>query len=73
LAASASRGDGDPDLLAVITFGLGQPVIADQHIDGRARPASGLWVSHDIAERGGEGIHPKAMPVILTTPEEIET
>jgi len=25
--------------------------------------------SHDIAERGGEGIHPKAMPVILTSDE----
>ena len=31
--------------------------------------AAGLWVSHDIAERGGEGIHPKAMPVILTSDE----
>ena len=53
-----------------VTFGLGQPVIADQHIDDRARAASGLWVSHDIAERGGEPIHPKAMPVILLTEEE---
>jgi putative SOS response-associated peptidase YedK len=35
-----------------------------------ARTASGLSFLNRIAKRNGRAIHPKAMPVILTTEEE---
>jgi putative SOS response-associated peptidase YedK len=35
-----------------------------------ARTASGLSFLNRIAKRNGRAIHPKAMPVILTTDEE---
>jgi hypothetical protein len=52
-----------------LASGRRSTVIAAQ-VEADTWAASGLWVSHDIAERGGEPIHPKAMPVMLTTDEE---
>ncbi len=39
-------------------------------VEAGARTAPGLWISHHHAERVVKPIHPKAMPVILTTDEE---
>jgi len=52
---------------------LGRPPVADvsrHQVEADIRAARGVWFPHAAPNAIVEPIHPKAMPVILTTDEE---